>query len=104
MLFIICLHVLEISTTDSQDYKFNPLNFGALHFSVKASNDAHIALTATKENKPPKYEVLFVTYIYVLFQFIIYNTINYICLRLSIFFLPKGYSRGYSSVLKKVCP
>lgn len=48
-----------MTTTDSQEYKFYPLNFGALHFSVKASNDAHIALTATAENKPPKYEVLF---------------------------------------------
>lgn len=50
-------YVSEISTVDSQDYKFNPLNFGALHFTVKASNDAHIALTAAAENKPPKYEV-----------------------------------------------
>lgn len=57
-------YVSEISTVDSQDYKFNPLNFGALHFTVKASNDAHIALTATADNKPPKYEVLFfITYI-----------------------------------------
>uniref|UniRef100_A0A2S2Q4X7 C3 and PZP-like alpha-2-macroglobulin domain-containing protein 8 n=1 Tax=Sipha flava TaxID=143950 RepID=A0A2S2Q4X7_9HEMI len=47
----------EVTTTDSQEYKFYPLNFGALHFSVKASNDAHIALTATAENKPPKYEI-----------------------------------------------
>lgn len=47
----------EITTADSQDYKFNPLNFGSLHFTVKASNDAHIALTATADNKPPKYEI-----------------------------------------------
>ncbi len=50
-------YVIEITTADSQDYKFNPLNFGSLHFTVKASNDAHIALTATADNKPPKYEV-----------------------------------------------
>ncbi|XP_050539650.1 uncharacterized protein LOC126904566 isoform X3 [Daktulosphaira vitifoliae] len=48
---------LEISTADSQDYKFNPINFGTIHFSVKASNDAHIALTSTNSNKPPKYEI-----------------------------------------------
>lgn len=54
MLFIL----LEITTADSQDYKFNPLNFGSLHFTIKASNDAHIALTSAAENKPPKYEVL----------------------------------------------
>ncbi|XP_060838903.1 uncharacterized protein LOC132920491 isoform X1 [Rhopalosiphum padi] len=47
----------EITTVDSQEYKFNPLNFGSLHFTVKASNDAHIALTATADNKPPKYEI-----------------------------------------------
>jgi hypothetical protein len=56
----LCFYNLEVTTTDSQEYKFYPLNFGALHFSVKASNDAHIALTATAENKPPKYEVLYV--------------------------------------------
>jgi len=50
-------YVIEITTADSQEYKFNPLNFGSLHFTVKASNDAHIALTATADNKPPKYEV-----------------------------------------------
>ncbi|XP_050422529.1 uncharacterized protein LOC126834557 isoform X2 [Adelges cooleyi] len=48
---------LEIATTDSQEYKFNPLNFNTLHFSVQASNDAHVALTSTNANKPPKYEI-----------------------------------------------
>ncbi|KDR23720.1 C3 and PZP-like alpha-2-macroglobulin domain-containing protein 8 [Zootermopsis nevadensis] len=48
---------IEFTTEDKLEYQFNPVTSGALHFKVKAANDAHIALTAGPAEGDPMYEI-----------------------------------------------
>lgn len=53
---------IEFTTEDKLEYQFNPVTSGALHFKVKAANDAHIALTAGPAEGDPMYEVGYVLF------------------------------------------
>ncbi|XP_076164565.1 uncharacterized protein LOC143145254 isoform X2 [Ptiloglossa arizonensis] len=48
---------ISLSTEDKLTYKFYPVASGQLQFRVKASNDAHVALTTGPQEGDPMYEV-----------------------------------------------
>ncbi|XP_026474975.1 uncharacterized protein LOC113378634 isoform X1 [Ctenocephalides felis] len=48
---------LEITTEDALEYQYNPVTGGSINFKVRASNDAHIALTTGSAESEPMYEV-----------------------------------------------
>jgi hypothetical protein len=59
----------EFTTEDKLEYQFNPVTSGALHFKVRAANDAHIALTTGPAEGDPMYEVgciLLFAYLFIL--------------------------------------
>lgn len=47
----------ELTTEDKLEYQFHPVTSGALHFKVRAANDAHIALTPGPAEGEPMYEI-----------------------------------------------
>ncbi|KAL6437001.1 hypothetical protein ACFW04_004965 [Cataglyphis niger] len=49
--------VNTLSTEDKLEYHFYPVTAGQIQFRVKASNDAHIALTTGPQEGDPMYEV-----------------------------------------------
>uniref|UniRef100_A0A224XP38 Putative farnesoic acid o-methyltransferase n=1 Tax=Panstrongylus lignarius TaxID=156445 RepID=A0A224XP38_9HEMI len=51
--------VLEIQTEDKLEYKFVPNTTQAVKFKVKATNDAHVALTQEPQEGTPMYEIFF---------------------------------------------
>jgi hypothetical protein len=52
----------EFSTEDKLEYQFNPVSSGKLHFKVRASNDAHVALTTGPAEGDPMYEVSHISF------------------------------------------
>lgn len=63
-MFVICIFVQfsEIATEDKLEYNFFPVSAGSLQFRVKASNDAHVALTSGPAESDPMYEVIKINY------------------------------------------
>ena len=48
----------DIATADSLQYIYRPVPSGSLHIEVRASSNAHIALTSANHETEPMYEVL----------------------------------------------
>jgi len=48
---------IELDTVDKLEYNFYPVTNNAVHFKVRASNDAHVALTSGPAEADPMYEV-----------------------------------------------
>lgn len=48
---------ISLSTEDKLEYHFYPVTRGQIQFRVKASNDAHVALTSQPHEGEPMYEV-----------------------------------------------
>lgn len=48
---------IEIETVDKLEYQFQPATNGVVNFKVRASNDAHLALTSGPEESDPMLEV-----------------------------------------------
>jgi hypothetical protein len=52
----------EFTTEDKLEYQFNPVTSGKLQFKVRASNDAHVALTTGPTEGDPMYEVSYISF------------------------------------------
>jgi hypothetical protein len=50
----------EFTTEDKLEYQFSPVTSGALHFKVRAANDAHVALTTGSAEGDPMYEASYI--------------------------------------------
>ena len=51
----------EFTTEDKLEYQFSPVTSGKLQFKVRASNDAHVALTTGPAEGDPMYEVSYIS-------------------------------------------
>jgi hypothetical protein len=60
----------EFTTEDKLEYQFSPVTSGALHFKVRAANDAHIALTSGPAEGDPMYEVGYILFCACLFIYL----------------------------------
>lgn len=49
---------MDVFTEDNLQYQFYPVSSGSVQFKVRATNDAHIALTMGPQETEPMYEVM----------------------------------------------
>lgn len=55
--------VADVTTEDNLQYQFFPLANGFVNFKIRASNDAHLALTIGPQESDPMYEVSILSYL-----------------------------------------